>query len=205
MSTCSVPADQPIYQALLDKAASYPADKPYQAKAYKKAAKFIATYGVDICRRGNWWFFAPENSGIGYRIEEFINEFIEANPQPAVPSNPMDAARVFAAASAPKMTTVWPNDASERAAFQQKVAASKADDPAKVVELPSVHPALAPLRTTMPKTLERRVACGGTLTYCGCAGCPDNTIKSDDSVKLSVPIEPPKPLSTSEEVQQSKE
>jgi hypothetical protein len=149
MSLCSVAANQPIYQALLDKAASYPADKPYQAAAYKKAAQIVATYPSNIYSEfAKYCAFEELPAGIGYRIGQFINEFIEANPKPAVPSNPMDAARVFAAASAPKMTTVWPNDASERAAFQQKVAVSKADDPAKFVELPSVHPALAPLRTT---------------------------------------------------------
>lgn len=31
--------------------------------------------------------------------------------------------------------------------------------------------------TTAPRMLARQVACGGTLTYCGCPGCPDNTVK----------------------------
>jgi hypothetical protein len=87
---CTVPANQPIYQALLDKAASYPADKPYQAKAYNNAAQIVAamkdsaykmrqTYGtswVTIC------------TSIGYKIEMFINEFIKTNPEPAKPVEP---------------------------------------------------------------------------------------------------------------------
>ena len=144
---CTVPANQPIYQALLDKAASYPADKPYQAKAYKKAADEIAamkdsaykmrqTYGtswVTIC------------TSIGYKIEMFINEFIKTNPEPVAAPKPveptitfvadfpagaakaMDDARIAAAAAAPKDVTTWPEDDAARAAFQQQVAASKAE------------------------------------------------------------------------------
>ncbi len=48
MSYTINPANNSIYQALLDKAVSYPADKPYQTKAYMMQAEVVATYPVDI-------------------------------------------------------------------------------------------------------------------------------------------------------------
>jgi hypothetical protein len=148
MSTCSVPKNQSIYQALCDKAASYPADKPYQAKAYKKAAEYIASMKDSIYdERGEFygWWCPPSGSSIGWKIEEFINEFLKANPKPTEAisfaadnltgaAKAMDDARKAAAAAAPKDVTTWPkNDAAERAAFQQKLAASKVNDPSKTV------------------------------------------------------------------------
>ncbi len=82
-TTCVNPNNQFIYQALLDKAASYPADKTYQIKAYEKAAASIAAhkksiYDEVIC---DWW--SPLYiQGIGHSIEDFINKFIKENPQP---------------------------------------------------------------------------------------------------------------------------
>jgi hypothetical protein len=78
--SCSVPANQPIYQALIDKAASYLASatqKPYQAKAYKKAAESVATTDQNIYRK-----FPIGMPGIGDKIDDFIIEFIKANPEP---------------------------------------------------------------------------------------------------------------------------
>jgi hypothetical protein len=84
-------------------------------------------------RWGDAWV-APDDSGIGCRIENFINEFIKANPTPSIPKNPMDAARVLAAQNAPKDVTAWPkNDDAERAAFKQKVAAYYTDETPKTV------------------------------------------------------------------------
>jgi hypothetical protein len=190
MSLCFVSQNYPIYQALVDKGASYPADKPYQVKAYKRAAEYVASMNESIYdNRGEFygWWCPPKDSGIGWRIEEFINEFLRENPKPAVPKNPMEAARVLAAQNAPKDVTTWPkNDDAERAAFKQKVAAYYADETPKVTEWPSIHPALAPLRTTLsiePKPtapagqLPFTITCGGTMTYCSCEGCPDNTVK----------------------------
>ena len=147
MSTCSVFQNQSIYQALLDKAATYPADKPYQAKAYKKAAEYVVSMKVGIYdNRGkfNGWWSSPADSNIGCKIEEFINEFLKTNPKPTESitfaadnltgaAKAMDDARKAAAAAAPKATTTWPNDDAERAAFQQKLAASKVDEPSKTV------------------------------------------------------------------------
>jgi hypothetical protein len=81
--SCSVPANQPIYQALIDKAASYTADKSYQIKAYKNAAKTVLSYGenlYDKLLRGGGFTY-PFPSGIGISIENFIYDFIKANPE----------------------------------------------------------------------------------------------------------------------------
>jgi hypothetical protein len=153
--SCTVPANQPIYQALLDKAASYPADKPYQAKAYKKAAESVLTYEVNIYSEYAKWnslYSLPAN--IGEKIEDFIYEFIKANPAPAPltgAARAMDDARKAAAANAPKDVTTWPKD-DDRAAFQARLAASK------VIDTPTVQEAIAQLRTALnlpPKPIEQ--------------------------------------------------
>lgn len=167
--SCSVPANQPIYQALLDKAASYPADKPYQAKAYKKAAEIVAAHPGNIYSEyaGSFWFEAKP-AAIGYKIEEFINKFIKANPKPvetpkAEPeitfptltgaAKAMDDARKAAAAAAPKDVTVWPNDDAERTAFLARVAASKEVDVQELkTRLLAVNGQLTkPVETPQPK------------------------------------------------------
>jgi hypothetical protein len=78
MTTCVFPINQPIYQALLDKAASYPVNEPYKTKAYLNAAIVVADietnlYTSDILIALNVY------SGIGKGIREFINQFIK-NP-----------------------------------------------------------------------------------------------------------------------------
>ena len=140
MSTCTVPANQSIYQALLDKAASYPADKPYQAKAYKKAAETVLTYEVNIYSeyaKYNSLYSLPAN--IGEKIEDFIYEFIKAGAAGKLTGavKAMDDARKAAAAAAPKDVTVWPNDDAERSAFQARVAASNAPEVPKPVAEPT--------------------------------------------------------------------
>lgn len=75
--SCSVPVNQSIYQALIDKAASYPADKSYQAKAYKKAAESVATWNYNL-----YTDYIPSVPGVGISIQKFIEEFIQNNPVP---------------------------------------------------------------------------------------------------------------------------
>lgn len=81
--SCVVPANQPIYQALVDKAASYPADKPYQAKAYKNAAETVLSHNKNLYteyvnnRRPR-----PLPANFGPKTEDFICDFIKANPKP---------------------------------------------------------------------------------------------------------------------------
>lgn len=84
MSTCVIPANQLIYQALLDKAASYPVDKPYQAKAYKNAAESVLNYDKNI-----YIEYEPQPN-IGNKIEEFIYQFIHANSDPIEPVKPVE-------------------------------------------------------------------------------------------------------------------
>jgi len=91
MSTCTVSQNQPIYQALLDKAASYPVDKPYQAKAYKKAAESVSAYPSNIYTEfAKYSFFKVLPAGIGYTIENFIYQFIKTNPDPSEPTKPVE-------------------------------------------------------------------------------------------------------------------
>ena len=74
-NTCAVAANKPIYQALLDKAASYPPDKSYQAKAYRKAAESIAAYNLNLFEISE--IYPDKIPGIGRHIEGFIYDFIE--------------------------------------------------------------------------------------------------------------------------------
>ena len=85
-TTCVNPQNQNIYQALLEKAASYPASatqEAYQAKAYKKVAVSIAALKRSIYDDIIFGEWSPVYVvGVGPSIEKFINEFIRANPQP---------------------------------------------------------------------------------------------------------------------------
>lgn len=72
MSTCIVSQNQPIYQALLDKAASYPADKPYQAKAYRSAAQYVSTLNKNL--------YTSSTDDFSKGTGQFIVDFIKANP-----------------------------------------------------------------------------------------------------------------------------
>ncbi len=123
---CSVPANQPIYQALLDRAASYPADKPYQAKAYKKAAEAIATFTRDLYEGPAFRADDLPGIGFGWSIKDFINKFIKANPRPTD-----DAAR--AASKAAERTEVL-------AALNKALGLE-----------PNDNPAMKPAKPTQPK------------------------------------------------------
>jgi DNA polymerase/3'-5' exonuclease PolX len=87
--SCSIPANQPIYQALLNKAASYPADQ-WRASAYRGAAETVRKYNANIYDE-----FAEYNGFAGYKpmaigksTEQFIREFI--NSQKSVPPTPVE-------------------------------------------------------------------------------------------------------------------
>ena len=83
MSTCVISQNQPIYQALLDKATTYPADKPYQAKAYRTAAESVLSYDKNLYEAYTGQLPCPSIYGIGNKIEEFICEFVKNNPASA--------------------------------------------------------------------------------------------------------------------------
>lgn len=75
---CAFPQNQSIYQALLDKAATYPPDKPYQANAYRKAAVTILSYQRNIYNEfAKYGEFLGHLPNIGESIAEFIYTFIE--------------------------------------------------------------------------------------------------------------------------------
>lgn len=88
--SCTIPQNQLIYQALLNKAASYPSDKSYQAKAYNKAAEIIRTCNTDIYAlvkkcNSKWDFdddFEDEELDIGSSVASFIYEYAKENPLP---------------------------------------------------------------------------------------------------------------------------
>lgn len=69
--TCVNPRNQMIYQMLLNKAASYPADQTYKATAYKYAAESVRTWPADL--RNNSEVMAVPN--VGRNIGMFIMDF----------------------------------------------------------------------------------------------------------------------------------
>ncbi len=93
--SCVISANQAIYQALIDKAASYPADKPYQANAYKNAAASILNYNTNIyAEQENDSYFIPifmDIPGIGSKITNFINNFVKNNPQSSTSVTPVSS------------------------------------------------------------------------------------------------------------------
>jgi hypothetical protein len=89
MSICTVPANQPICDALLAKAASYPPTEPYKAKAYRTAAEYIATtFPFNIYNLYDKQHPSYNRVGIDYigpSIEEFIHNFIESSKKTSSP------------------------------------------------------------------------------------------------------------------------
>ncbi len=69
MIKCRHNCNQPIYLTLIHEANSYPPEKDYRAKAYKKAAEIIA--GLDYNLYSN-----PIPDDIPCRIKKFILDYI---------------------------------------------------------------------------------------------------------------------------------
>lgn len=116
---CSVPANQPIYQALLDKAAEYPASatqKLYQAAAYKKAAESVLTHTwniYDIAKNNSWYQGQGQHiPGAGEGIRTFIKDFIrtEVFTPEKYSEKAMEDARKIAAQNAPKTDLFIPSE-----------------------------------------------------------------------------------------------
>ncbi len=77
---CIIDKNQPIYQALLDKANSYPSNRSVQAKTYQNAARSIARYHTNIYKEFSIYDgFDIRPDYVGPRIEEFIKDFIKTN------------------------------------------------------------------------------------------------------------------------------
>ncbi len=98
---CITPINQAIYQALLDKAATYSADKQYQSNAYKKAADSIAKWNYSLYTE-----YLPSIPFVGPSIQNFIDEFIKSEVFPSEKNDgvAMDTARTIAAQNAPTIT-----------------------------------------------------------------------------------------------------
>jgi hypothetical protein len=78
-SVCVVPQNEPVYQALLDKAESYsPLDK-YKAAAYRKVADEVAILDTNLYSIGSHRIFIPR---AGDSTMKFIRDFI-ASPKPS--------------------------------------------------------------------------------------------------------------------------
>ena len=109
--SCKIASNQPIYQALLEKANSYPEDKVYQKKAYENAAKNLLTHSYDIYQvldKGKWYQGDGQAiPGVGTNILNFIKDFIKTEVFPSgnekYAQNAMEEARKLAAQNAPKV------------------------------------------------------------------------------------------------------
>lgn len=81
------PANEPIYKALLEKADSYPADKPYQAKAYRTAAEKMSAVTLDLFANfGSVEYYEVLDKFGQGSVADFINDYIEARPQNPKPT-----------------------------------------------------------------------------------------------------------------------
>jgi DNA polymerase/3'-5' exonuclease PolX len=100
---CITPINQAIHQALLDKAASYPADKQYQANAYKKVAESVSGWNYSLYNE-----YLPSIPGIGPSIQKFIEEFIKnaSNVELPKPTTPNMTASATATAVSAVMTAI---------------------------------------------------------------------------------------------------
>lgn len=181
MSTCVISQNQPIYQALLDKAATYPADKPYQAKAYRTAAESVLRYDKNLYEAYTGQLPCPSIYGIGDKIEEFICEFVKNNP---VVTSSGDEVRVlnadeFAAAIAASLEPSQKemDEARDRIKAALVTSISKFNNDYNVAQSITVE---VP-KTELPPGLSRTITCGGTLKYCGHPECPDNTVSESVS------------------------
>ena len=79
------PANEPIYTALLEKAASYPATQPYQAKAYRAAAEKLSAVDIDLYANfGNTKYYEVLDK-FGPKTALFIENFQNSAPPAAAP------------------------------------------------------------------------------------------------------------------------
>jgi hypothetical protein len=139
--TCVVPKNQPIYQALIDKANSYPPGTLYLPELFKKAAKSVAKYKNDIYQDYAKYNEIDQQLPSVYGITlDLITDVVKNDPSQPQPTTPVttppispskwglqatEQARLLAAKNQPKDITTWSNDDAARAAFQERLAASR--------------------------------------------------------------------------------
>jgi hypothetical protein len=100
MSACRVPANQMIYELLLNKAATL-IDQPYKAKAYKKVAESVLTHTLDIneiAKNGTWCQGQGQHVlGGGDTIKQIITDFVRNQPtiapKPLTPKEVIEAVK----------------------------------------------------------------------------------------------------------------
>jgi len=194
MSTCVISKNQPIYQALLDKAATYPADKPYQAKAYRTAAESVLSYDKNLYEAYTGQLPCPSIYGIGDKIEEFICEFVKNNP---VVTSSGDEVRVlnadeFAAAIAASLEPSQKemDEARDRIKAALVTSISKFNNDYNVAQSITVE---VP-KTELPPGLSRTITCGGTRIYCGHPECSDNTVSESVSLPTTLTVATTAPI-----------
>ncbi len=95
---------------MLEKAASYPREKSFQANAYKRVAENLLTHTrnmYDVINQNEWYYNGCAIPGAREGIKKFIEDFIRTEPFPPkkVSVNAMDEARRIAAQNAPIVTT----------------------------------------------------------------------------------------------------
>jgi hypothetical protein len=91
--SCHVPANQPVYQLLLNKAASYSPEKAYQAKAYNNAALSVLTFDKNIYTvEGRQQIISLPEIGNSIAVD-FIKKIVPKikNTTPAVTKTPADS------------------------------------------------------------------------------------------------------------------
>ncbi len=77
MPTCVVPVNWFIYEALMEKAASYPADQPFKARAYRRVAESVLACTENLYQkfRTSPWYVGLPHSGLS--TLDFIEDYIE--------------------------------------------------------------------------------------------------------------------------------
>jgi hypothetical protein len=77
MPTCVVPVNWFIYEALMDKAASYPADQPFKARAYRRVAESVLACTENLYQkfRNTPWNINLPHAGLS--TLDFIEDYIE--------------------------------------------------------------------------------------------------------------------------------
>ena len=101
---CRESNNQPIYQALMDKAASYPDSTPFHAAAYKKAADTVADYHADIYDNYDRFEGLLLIPGVTQHMFTFIRNFIynsKTLPVEPVESVAVESVAIAVAVAAP--------------------------------------------------------------------------------------------------------
>ena len=83
--SCTIPANQPIYEALHAKAKSYPSGEVFRRQAYQTAAMRLLTHDVDLFSIENRTYELSDHLDQywGPKPATFIENYIKDNPREA--------------------------------------------------------------------------------------------------------------------------